>query len=464
LDPRITAKRPLAIFCYTFGEVTDGYLQDTHSKRLQQLKQWGLRVNDYNVTADGLDECLAYYEQMSERRDSLPYEIDGIVYKVDAIEEQQQLGFVARAPRWAIAYKFPAEEIATTVKDVKFQVGRTGVLTPVARLEAVFVGGVTISNATLHNIEEIHRKDVRVGDTVMVRRAGDVIPEVVYVVKEKRPQRTQPIELPSQCPVCGAEVVRVSGEVAARCTGGLYCQAQLKASIKHFVSRRAMDIDGLGDKIIDQLMDQGLVKEIPDLYQLQHQQLARLERLGDKSAKNLVNAIDNSKHTTLPRFLYALGIREVGEATAKSLAYHFRSLHNIMHARESEYAAINDIGPTVAAYIASFFRQRHNRELIERLIGYGVHWQTLQTEQSGEPPLAAQIFVLTGTMESLTRQQAKDKLESLGAKVTDNVSNKTDYVVAGSNPGSKYRKAIEQGVTILDEQKFLQLLEESQSP
>lgn len=458
LDPSITAKRPLAMFCYAFGEVSDGYLQDTHSKRLQQLKQWGLRVNEYSETAHGFDKCLDYYERMSERRDSLPYEIDGVVYKVDSIREQEQLGFVARAPRWAIAHKFPAEEISTTVKDVEFQVGRTGVLTPVARLEPVFVGGVTVSNATLHNIEETHRKDVRVGDTVMVRRAGDVIPEVVYVVKEKRPPGTKPVELPSQCPVCGSEVVKLDGEVAARCTGGLYCHAQLKESIKHFVSRRAMDIDGLGDKIIDQLMDEGLVNEIPDLYRLQHEQLAKLERLGDKSASNLLNAVENSKHTTLPRFLYALGIREVGEATAKSLAYHFGSLDNIMQADERDYAAINDIGPIVAAHIASFFRQKHNRELIERLIDYGVRWQTLQTEQSGEQPLAEQTFVLTGTMESMTRQQAKDKLESLGARVTDNVSSKTDYVVAGSDPGSKYRKAVEHGITVLGEQEFLQLL------
>ncbi len=459
LDPRITAERPLTLFCYGTGYSEGGELPETHSGTMQRLREWGLRVCPELRVVQGLEECLTYYRGIGERREGLPYEIDGVVYKVDRLDWQQELGFVARAPRWAIAHKFPAQEEITLVRDVEWQVGRTGALTPVARLEPVQVAGVTVSNATLHNVDEIERKDVRIGDTVVVRRAGDVIPEVVSVVESRRPAGAEPPELPSHCPVCGSDVVRPEGEAVARCSGGLVCAAQRKEHIKHFASRRAMDIDGLGDKIIEQLVERDLIHDPADLYTLTKQQLLRLERMGDKSAENLLTALNKSKETTLARFLYALGIREVGEATAQALAAHFGALLPIEKADEAQLLEVPDVGPIVAGHIHSFFRQAHNREVIEKLQRYGVHWEEGEPMPAGEKPLEGKTFVLTGTLSTLTRDEAKIRLQALGAKVTGSVSKKTDYVVAGENAGSKLARAEELGVEVLDEEAMLRLLE-----
>lgn len=457
LDSRITATRPLSIFCYGIGATTPGYLATTHHAILQQLTQWGLRVCAEVRCVDTVDACLSYHQQLLQRRDELPYEIDGIVYKLNDIAQQDAVGFVARAPRWAIAHKFPAAEELTTVNAVEFQVGRTGALTPVARLEPVFVGGVTVSNATLHNMDEVQRKDVRVGDTVIVRRAGDVIPEVVSVVKERRPQKTQRIVLPKACPVCGSAVVRLLDEAIARCSGGLYCPAQLIEAIKHFSSRRAMDIEGLGAKLVEQLVDAHLISSVADLYQLQQDELAGLERMAEKSAHNVLMAIEKSKTTTLARFLYALGIREVGEATARMLAQHFGDLDPIMTASEEDLLSVEEVGPVVANHIRVFFSQAHNREVIERLLTQGIYWPKQPTSQKNN--LADMTFVLTGTLSTLTRDQAKKRLQALGAKVSGSVSKKTNYVVSGENPGSKQEKAEALGVPIMDEQGLLALLE-----
>ncbi len=458
LDPRITAQRPLSIFCYGVGVVEAGRLPDRHHEVLLQLREWGLRIPEHLEVVRDAEGCLAYYRAMASRRDALDYEIDGVVYKVDRLALQARLGHVARAPRWAVAHKFPAQEELTRVLDIDVQVGRTGALTPVARLEPVFVGGVTVTNATLHNEDEIHRKDVRVGDTVIVRRAGDVIPEVVAVVKERRPPGTRPFHMPKRCPACGSEVVRAEGEAIARCSGGLFCPAQRKEAIKHFASRRAMDIEGLGDKLVDQLVDKGLVKDVADLYELDEATLAGLERMGEKSAANLKAAIEKSKHTTLARFLYALGIREVGEATAQALAGHFGSLEKLMSADEAALQAVPDVGPVVAAHILAFFRQRHNRDIIRRLRRLGVHWEEAAAPPREDLPLAGKTFVLTGTLSSMTRDEAKARLQALGARVSGSVSRRTDCVVAGADPGSKYDKARELGVEIIDESRFLALL------
>ena len=459
LDSRITAQRPLEICCYGVGQVEGGSLAEQHSAILEQLLQWGLRVSPERALVAGVEGCLKYFAGMAAKREALGYEIDGVVYKVDSLAQQRRLGFVARAPRWAVAHKFPAEEVMTTVLDIQVQVGRTGALTPVARLEPVSVAGVTVSNATLHNEDEVHRKDVRVGDTVIIRRAGDVIPEVVSVVKERRSGKTKIFHLPKLCPICGSEVVRVEGEAAARCSGGLYCAAQRKEAIRHFASRRAMDIEGLGDKLVDQLVEQGLVKDVSDLYSLTQQQVAGLERMGEKSAENFINARNKSKTTTLPRFLYALGIREVGEATALALANHFGALEEIAEADVETLQEVPDVGPVVAQQIAAFFHEHHNSEVIKKLQAAGVHWPQME-RRAATLPLAGKTFVLTGTLAAMTRDEAKQRLQALGAKVAGSVSARTDYVVAGVEPGSKLDRARELNVEVMNERQFLKLIGE----
>ncbi len=459
LDPRVTAERPLAIYCYGVGVVRGWTLPERHSLALEQLKAWGLRVSDEIRVVRGVEGCLRYYRDMQARRDKLDYDIDGVVYKVDLFSQQEALGFVSRAPRWAIAHKFPAQEAMTRLLAIDIQVGRTGALTPVARLEPVFVGGATVTNATLHNEDEIHRKDVRVGDTVVIRRAGDVIPEVVSVVRERRPPGAAPFKMVKKCPVCGSDVVRNEGEAVARCTGGLFCPAQRKEAIKHFASRKAMDIEGLGDKLVEQLVERGLVNDVADLYSLTREQLAELERMGEKSAANLIAAIGSSRKTTLARFLYALGIREVGEATALALASYFGSLEALMEAGEETLQSVPDVGPVVAANIHAFFRQAHNREVIERLLQAGVHWPDQQAHRATDLPLRGKTFVITGKLNTMTRDEARARLQALGAKVTGSVSRKTDYVVAGEEPGSKYDKALALGIDILDEGALSDLLQ-----
>ena len=459
LDPRITAQRPLAFFAYGWGELSVERLADTHAESLLRLRDFGLPIAPQLEVLQGVEACLDYHRRLLQARDALDYDIDGVVFKVNDLDAQARLGYVSRAPRWAIAHKFPAEEALTRVRDVEWQVGRTGALTPVARLEPVQVGGVTVQNATLHNLDEIRKKDIHIGDTVYVRRAGDVIPEIVRVLPERRPPDARPIELPERCPVCGSEVIKPEGEAIARCTGGLYCPAQRKESIRHFASRRAMDIEGLGEKLVEQLVDKGLVHDPADLYGLTKAQLVSLERMGEKSAQNLLDALERSKRTTLPRFLYALGIREVGEATALALARHFGTLEAIERADEEALQEVPDIGPIVAAHIAAFFRQEHNLEVIERLRRAGVHWPEFTSSPSAdEQPLAGKTFVLTGAL-SRPRDQVKAELQALGARVTGSVSRKTDYLVAGEEPGSKLDKAKALGVTILDEQGLQRLLE-----
>jgi len=459
LDPRLTAERPLDFYVYAVGIVEDGDLPDRHSEVLDLLQDWGLKTCPERRVVQGVDGCLAYYADLGRRRDSLSYEIDGVVFKVDSRAAQRELGFVSRAPRWAIAHKFPAHEEMTLVQGVEFQVGRTGALTPVARLAPVFVGGVTVSNATLHNMDDLQRKDVRIGDTVIIRRAGDVIPEVVSVVTSRRPKNARKVRLPRKCPVCGSKVLRVKGEAAARCTGGLYCSAQRVESLKHFVSRRAMDIDGVGAKLIEQLVALEMIKTPADLYDLGKDDLVTLERMGDKSAQNLVSAIETSKATTLTRFLYGLGIREVGEATAANLAAHFGSLGRIMNASEEELLGVADVGPIVASRVRAFFAEDHNRDVIRRLQDAGVHWTETEPRQvASDGALAGKAFVLTGTLAAMTRDEAKERIQMLGGKVTGSVSNNTDFVIYGDKPGSKLAKARQLNVETLDEAQFLALL------
>lgn len=458
LDSRVTAQRPLAFYTYGVGVLEGGVLPATQMALLSQFAAWGLPVNPACHVAEGAAACKAYYDDLAEKRDALPYDIDGIVYKVNDFVLQQQLGFVSRAPRWAVARKFPAQELMTTLLDVEFQVGRTGAITPVARLEPVFVGGVTVSNATLHNMDEINRLDVRVGDTVIVRRAGDVIPQVVQVVLDKRPSSALPLTLPVQCPVCGAPVEQVPGEAVVRCSGGLFCTAQCKEALKHFAARRAMDIDGLGDRIVDQLVDSGLVHTPADLYALTAAAVAGLERMGEKSAQKLVDAIARSRDTSLPRFLFALGIRTVGEATALTLARHFGSLAAIAAADEVTLQAVPDVGPVVAHFICAFFREPRNRTVVDALQASGVHWPDLPPQQAAQTPLAGQTFVLTGTLTSLDRATAKDRLQTLGAAVAGSVSSKTTAVIAGEEAGSKLAKAEALGIPVWDESQLLTLL------
>lgn len=456
LDPKITAGRPLEIFMYGVGFVSGVKLPAKHYDILKLLSQWGLRTNPYIEIAKDEKGCLTYYQKILALRDQLDYEIDGVVLKVNSIAEQQQLGFVSRAPRWAIAYKFPAQEEQTIIEAVDFNVGRTGALTPVARLKPVHVHGVIVSNATLHNMDEIERKDIRIGDTIIIRRAGDVIPEVVSVVTTLRPPHAKKIVLPSHCPVCHSMVERIEDEAVARCTGGLFCPAQRKESIRHFASRRAMNIEGLGDKIVEQLVDKKLIHSVADIYYLKQEQIENLERMGKKSANNLLVEIEKSKKTTLERFLYSLGIREVGEATAKLLVHHFKTITNLKKATEEELQSVRDIGPVVAKHIAHFFHESHNREVIEKLIKAGIHWPEINEKQN--LPLAEKTFVITGTLHKFSRDEAKEALEKLGATVTNSVSKKTSFVVVGESPGSKFDKAKELNVPILNESEFEKLL------
>ena len=459
LDPRITAVRPLEIFFYGFGAIEGSAMPARHSEALARLREWGLRSCPETSAAAGVKELLVYYESIGARRAKLPYQIDGVVYKVDSIEQQQALGFVARAPRWAIAHKYPAEEELTTVRDIEWQVGRTGALTPVARLEPVFVGGVTVSNATLHNIDELHRKDVRVGDTVIIRRAGDVIPEVVRVISERRRRGAAQPELPATCPVCGSEVTRVEGESAARCSGGLHCPAQRKESLRHFAARRAMDIQGLGDKIVDQLVDAGFVKNAADLYALGVEQLMKLDRMGDKSAAKLVAAIEGSKQTTLAHFLFALGIRDVGEATALALATHFGSLARLQKATIEELLEVPDIGPVVAESVQKFFHDRRNVAVLEALRALGVRVAPMSQPKAEPGPLAGKTFVITGTLPTLSRADAEALIRAAGGKVAGSVSGKTDFVLAGEDAGQKLSKAEKRGIQVLSEARLRNLLE-----
>ncbi|MCM2527291.1 NAD-dependent DNA ligase LigA [Shewanella algae] len=461
LDSKITASRALAFYAYALGVVEPESfpLADTHLGQLQQLKTWGLPVSSEIRLAKDLSEVDDYYRDIMARRSALAYEIDGVVFKVNSIEAQQTLGFVSRAPRWAIAYKFPAQEEMTLLEGVDFQVGRTGAVTPVARLKPVFVGGVTVSNATLHNADEIARLGVKVGDTVIIRRAGDVIPQVVAVVPEKRPEGAKEISFPEQCPVCGSQVERLEGEAVARCTGGLFCEAQRKEAIKHFASRKALDIDGMGDKIVEQLIDKELVESPADLFSLTASALTMLERMGLKSATNLVQAIEAAKQTTLAKFLYALGIREVGESTAANLARHFKELDALKQASVEQLIEVEDVGAIVAQHVAHFFAQPHNLEVIDKLLAAGVTWPAIEAPSEDEQPLKGQTWVLTGTLSQMSRTDAKAQLEALGAKVSGSVSKKTDCVVAGEAAGSKLTKANELGVKVLDEAGLLALLQ-----
>ena len=464
LDPRITAQRPLELCCFSIGQLEGAALGEHHSDNLELLQQWGFRINPELKVVSGVEAAIGYYNELLERRDRLSYEIDGIVFKVDNLALQEELGFVSRAPRWAVAYKFPAQEEITRLEAVEFQVGRTGAVTPVARLEPVQVGGVTVSNATLHNMDEIERLDLRLGDTVIVRRAGDVIPQVVSVVTERRPKGARRIKAPSRCPVCDSEIVRTEGEAISRCTGGLVCPAQLKHTVLHFASRRAMDIEGLGDKIVDQLVERRMVRTVADLYQLGQEQLQGLERMGPKSAANLVAALDTSRRTTLPRFIYSLGIREVGEATAQALAAHFGTLEALQAADEETLQSVPDVGPIVAAHVREFFDSEHNREVVRALRAAGVEWPENAPLRPGEAgPLAGKTFVLTGTLESLSRDEASERLQALGAKVTGSVSRNTDCVVAGPGAGSKLDKAHKLEIEVIDEAALLELLEETES-
>jgi DNA ligase (NAD+) len=459
LDPKITATRPLDMFCYGFGEIAGGPLADTHSAGIAMLAQWGLRTSPEMKILVGIGQCKEYFDQIAQRRDGLEYDIDGVVFKVDSLADQDSLGFVARSPRWAIARKFPAQEELTTVESIEFQVGRTGAITPVARLNPVFVGGVTVSNATLHNMDEVAKKDVRAGDTVFVRRAGDVIPEVVRVLKERRKEGAGPVELPQHCPECGSDVIKPEGEAVARCSGGLFCSAQRKEAIKHFASRRMLDIEGLGDKLVEAIVDQGMVHDLADIYTLSHEQYAGLERMGEKSAENLLQALEKSKHTTLGRFLYALGIREVGEVTASALASHFRTLDAIMQAKADDLSQIEGIGPIMAEHIVAFFQQPHNLEVIQKLLDAGIYWDRVEAPAADVQILAGKSFVITGTL-SRPRSEIKDELISMGAKVVGSVSKKTDYLLAGSEAGSKLAKAEKLGVTIIDEDGLNDLIQQ----
>ncbi len=463
LDPRITAKRPLTFFCYGVGLLEGGELPASHIERLQRFKSWGLPVSERVRLCTGADEVLAFYHQVEQDRPSLGFDIDGVVIKVDSLALQEELGFVARAPRWAVAFKFPAQEQMTTVRDVEFQVGRTGAITPVARLEPVQVAGVLVSNATLHNADEIERLGLRIGDRVVIRRAGDVIPQVVNVVLSERPDDTRDIIFPEHCPVCGSDVERVEGEVVTRCTGGLICGAQRKEALWHFVSRRAMDVDGMGEKIIDQLVDKEYVKTPADLFGLSAGILTGLDRMGPKSAQNLVNALEKSKETTFARFLYALGIREVGEATAAGLAAHYGTLEALMAASIEDLQQVPDVGIVVATHVFNFFEEESNREVIAELTEkVGIHWPAPVVVKVDEidSPFAGKTVVLTGSLSQMSRDDAKARLVALGAKVSGSVSKKTDLVVAGEAAGSKLAKAQELGIDVIDEAQMLRLLGE----
>ncbi|MGJ0635730.1 NAD-dependent DNA ligase LigA [Xenorhabdus bovienii] len=463
LDPRITAKRPLTFCCYGVGVLEGGELPASHYERLMQFKQWGLPVSDKVKLCQGTQQVIDFYHNIEQQRPILGFDIDGVVIKVDSLELQETLGFVAKAPRWATAFKFAAQEQMTIVRDVEFQVGRTGAITPVARLEPVQVAGVIVSNATLHNADEIERLGLRIGDTVVIRRAGDVIPKVVSVIQDKRPAESQEVIFPEYCPVCRSDIERVEGESVARCTGGLFCGAQRKEALKHFVSRRAMDVDGMGEKIIEQLVDKEYVKTPADLFRLTAGKLTGLERMGPKSAQNVIDALDKSKKTTFARFIYSLGIREVGEATAVNLVSYFATLEKLRAADTEALIAVQDVGGVVASHVVNFFNELHNQTVIDDLIdNIGIHWESVETLQSDTVgnPFAGKIVVLTGSLSRLSRDEAKDKLTALGAKVTGSVSKKTDLVIAGEAAGSKLVKATELGIEVIDEEEMLRLLGE----
>ena len=459
LDSRLTATRPLEMCAYSVGLVEGGELPPRHTDILKALQSWGFLINREMQTAKNIQECLEYYRRIQERRNALAYDIDGIVFKVNSRKLQEELGFISRAPRWAIAYKFPAQEETTLLQDVEFQVGRTGAVTPVARLKPVFVGGVTVSNATLHNRDEINRLGIKIGDTVVVRRAGDVIPQIVAVVESKRPADAREINFPTTCPVCGSPVETVPGEAVARCDGGLICAAQRKEAIKHFVSRKAMNVEGLGDKLVEQLVDLKMVNNLADIYSLTRDQLANLERMGEKSADNILAALEFSKKTTLAKFIYALGIREVGESTARNFAKHFGTFEAFAAADELNLQQVNDVGPVVAHFAFEFFQQENNRAAVEQLKAAGIHWAD-EVATAVDAPLLGLTYVLTGSLEIFSRDDAKAHLLALGAKVSGSVSAKTDYVVAGPGAGSKLQKAEELGIPVLTEEDLMSLLKE----
>jgi DNA ligase (NAD+) len=457
-DPSITASRPLVFCAYAIARLEGMDLPVTQYQQMQRVKQLGLPISAHIETVDGVDGCAAYYQKMLQQRAQLPYEIDGLVFKLNPVDQQRQAGFVSRAPRWAIAWKFPAQEVQTRLLDVEFQVGRTGALTPVARLDPVLVGGVTVSNATLHNMDEIERKDIRIGDTVIVRRAGDVIPEIVSAVLSQRQKGAKQAVMPDTCPVCGSEVSRAEGQAAYRCNGGLVCAAQRKEAIRHFASRKAMDIEGLGEKLIEQMVDLGMVASIADLYHLELEQVSGLERMAEKSATNLLRALDKSRQTTLSRLIYALGIREVGEATAEALARYFADLEPLMKATVEQLVEVDDVGPVVADSIRHFFDQDENREVIDRLLAAGVEWPPIEKPAGDSERLAGKTYVISGTLENYTRDEASARLKALGARVSSSVSKKTSAVIAGDKPGSKIDKAQNLGVAVLDEAAFEQLI------
>ncbi|MBC7984924.1 MAG: NAD-dependent DNA ligase LigA [Candidatus Obscuribacterales bacterium] len=458
LDSSIAAKRPLSFFAYGLGDVQGWQIPATHAELLKAFAGMGLPVSADRAVVAGAAGLTAFHDRIGAKRESLPFDIDGVVYKVNSFALQRQLGFVTREPRWAVAHKYPAQEQVTTVRAVEFQVGRTGALTPVARLEPVFVGGVTVSNATLHNMDELHRKDVRIGDAVVVRRAGDVIPEIVQVLIERRPRNAPEVQMLKHCPICGADVEQLEGEAVARCSGGLFCPAQRKEALRHFAGRRAMDIEGLGAKIIDQLVEANLVKTPADIYRLTLQQLADLERMGEKSAQNILAAVEQSKATTFKRFLYALGIPDVGETTAGTLATHFGSLQSLLGASEESIQQVPDVGPIIAAHILKFFSQTHNREVIDAIRAAGVLWPEQNVAVAKDGPLVDKTFVITGTLPTLTRDEARDRIVALGGKVSDSVSKKTSYIVVGADAGSKFKKAQQLSIPILDESSLLALL------
>ncbi len=458
LDPAVTAKRKLQFFAYGLGEVDTSVHFDYHSQMIDFIESLGVPVSKYSEIVQNNIEMEAYFQKILGQRNALPFDIDGIVFKVNSIKSQNNLGFVSKAPRWAIAYKFPAEEAETIVNDITVQVGRTGAITPVARLKPVFVSGVTVTNATLHNEDEMNRKDIRIGDSVMVRRAGDVVPEVVRVILEKRPNHAIKFTMPKQCPICGSDIERIDGEAAQRCTGQYKCNAQIKQGISHFISRKAMNIDGLGEKIVDQLFEQGMLKNIADIYKLDFAVIENMDRFGKKSVENLKESIEISKKTTLGKFIYALGIRNVGEATSKELAAHFRSLDNLFNATVEDYLMVNDIGPVVAESLVKYFHNANNQQIINSIIASGISWPTLKEINAINSKLNNQTFVVTGTLNSFSRDEIKDLIEANGGKVSGSVSKKTSYVIVGDNPGSKADKANELGVPIITEINLMEML------
>ena len=458
LDPKITAKRKLKFYAYSLGQVDRDLELTNHTDILEYINNAGIPISSYSQRVVGINQMQHFYEDILKKRNSLPFDIDGIVYKVNSIKNQENLGYVSRAPRWAIAYKFPAEEAETVVNDINVQVGRTGVITPVARLHPVFVSGVTVTNATLHNEDEMLRKDIRIGDSVIVRRAGDVVPEVVRVIKEKRPSTAKVFKMPQYCPICNSQVIRIDGEAAQRCTGQLKCEAQAKQAISHYVSRKAMNIEGLGAKIIDHFFEKGMIKNISDIYQLDYEEIQKMEGFGEKSAENLKDAIELSKNTTLAKFIYALGIRNVGEATSKDIVKKLGTLDNVMKASIDDFLEINDVGPVVAQSLHQFFQEDENKVIINNIIEFGVKWDDQAQNVTNDQKLNQQTFVVTGTLENFSRDEIKELIENNGGKVSGSVSKKTSYVIIGDNPGSKADKAAELGVKIINEEQLMELL------